>query len=184
MKLASPKGMVSRPIIDRVKESLFSVLQKYDLIEGKRVADLFSGVGSLGLEALSRGAKAVTCIEKDPKIKAILHANIEKACFLKQAKVICADAFKIGAPTGIEMEKYSIVFVDPPYPTTNDVSSDSPLGKLLILLQQQIAENAIVVVRTHKTVEILDAYGRLKVIERRKWASMAIAILRQSQNDE
>ncbi|MHC4750685.1 MAG: RsmD family RNA methyltransferase, partial [Planctomycetota bacterium] len=56
MKLLSPKTQDSRPIIDRVKESLFSVLYKYDLPDDTMVADLFCGVGSLGLEALSRGA--------------------------------------------------------------------------------------------------------------------------------
>ena len=60
MKLLSPKTDISRPIIDRVKESLFSVLYKYDLPKDKMVADLFSGVGSMGLEAISRGAKWVT----------------------------------------------------------------------------------------------------------------------------
>jgi len=72
MKLLSPKTGESRPITDRVKESLFSVLYKYDLPNGKMVADLFCGVGSLGLEALSRGAEFVTCFEKDPKIIVIL----------------------------------------------------------------------------------------------------------------
>ena len=68
MKLLSPETRVSRPITDRVKESLFSVLYKYDLPEGKRVADLFSGVGSLGLEALSRAAAFVTFVERDAEV--------------------------------------------------------------------------------------------------------------------
>ena len=65
MKLISPKGDVSRPILDRVKGSLFSVLYKYDLPEGGMGADVFSGVGSLGLEAVSRGAEFVTFVETD-----------------------------------------------------------------------------------------------------------------------
>ena len=74
MKLLSPKTQGSRPIIDRVKESLFSVLFKYDLPNGKMVADVFSGVGSLGLEALSRGAEFVTFVEKDPEVAAVAEA--------------------------------------------------------------------------------------------------------------
>ena len=97
MKLLSPKTDVSRPITDRVKESLFNVLYKYGLPADKVVADLFCGVGSLGLEALSRGAEFVTFVEKDPKIVAILKKNIEKAGFAGESKVIRADAFKIGA---------------------------------------------------------------------------------------
>jgi len=55
MNLFSPPGRDSRPITDRVKQSLYDVLQKYDLPAGKTVVDIFAGVGSLGLEALSRG---------------------------------------------------------------------------------------------------------------------------------
>ena len=79
MKLLSPQTQSSRPITDRVKESLFSVLYKYDLPGGAIVADVFSGVGSMGLEALSRGAEFVTFVEKDPKVITVLKQNIEKA---------------------------------------------------------------------------------------------------------
>ncbi len=68
MKLAEPKGDVSRPILDRVKESLFSVLYKYDLPADAVVADVFAGVGSLGLESLSRGAKYACFVERDPNV--------------------------------------------------------------------------------------------------------------------
>ena len=91
MKLLSPKTQVFRPITDRVKESLFSVLYKYDLPHGARVADLFCGIGSLGLEALSRGATFVTFVEKDPRIVAILKKNIVKARFMNESKVIRAN---------------------------------------------------------------------------------------------
>ena len=105
MKLLGPKSRNSRPIIDRVKESLFSVLYKYDLPSGKLVADLFCGVGSIGLEALSRGAAFVTFVEQDRKLITILDRNIEKAAFVKQSKVIRANAFKIGAPVGFDEKK-------------------------------------------------------------------------------
>ncbi|MHC4105006.1 MAG: RsmD family RNA methyltransferase, partial [Planctomycetota bacterium] len=123
MKLLSPKTQVSRPIIDRVKESLFSVLYKYNLPDGKVVADLFSGVGSLGLEALSRGAASVTFVEQDPKIIATLKKNIEKSGFVKKSKVIKADAFSVGAP--MSERHYDLVFVDPPYACTENVGPNS-----------------------------------------------------------
>ena len=91
MKLLSPKTDVSRPITDRVKESLFSVLYKYDLPDGKIVADLFCGVGSLGLEALSRGAGFVTFVEKDQEIITVLKKNIARAGFADVSKIIKTD---------------------------------------------------------------------------------------------
>lgn len=201
MKLLSPKTQDSRPITDRVKESLFSVLYKYDLPDGKGsrlagsriiVADLFCGVGSLGLEALSRGAEFVTFVEYDPKIIAILEKNIEKAGFAGESKVIRADAFKIGAPpaavpsgvlrtaAGISnFQGYDLIFVDPPYSTTRETKEDSPLSELLVLLSKQSAPNGIIVVRTDGRTKLLERYSCFQTIERRQWGTMAVTILQQ-----
>lgn len=180
MRLFSPRGMDSRPITDRVKESLFNVLRKYGLPEGAVAADLFCGVGSLGLETLSRGAEFVTFAERRPEIIAVLKRNIEKAGFVKASKVIRADVFKTGAPVGkkFEISGYGLVFVDPPYAFTEDVGMGSPLSKLLDLLQEQIAHNGLVVVRTARRTTLLERYGRFEVIERRQWGTMAVAILK------
>jgi 16S rRNA (guanine(966)-N(2))-methyltransferase RsmD len=151
MKLFSPKGQGSRPITDRVKESLFNVLGNFDLPGGAVVADLFCGVGSLGLETLSRGAEFVTFVEQDPKIIVTLERNIEKAGFIKESKVIRANAFKIGAPVGKKIEirsskfeiyGYDLVFVDPPYTNTRNVGVGSPLSGLLDLLQEQVDQSS------------------------------------------
>lgn len=183
LKLFSPNSGNSRPILDRVKESLFSVLYKYDIPADKKVADLFSGVGSMGLESLSRSAESVTFVEKDPGIIALLKRNIEKTGFAKASNIIKADAFKVGAPVGFDGRRYDIVFVDPPYLATREVGSDSALGKLLVLLKEQIVANGIVVVRAHKATELLKQYGMLKVIERRQWGNTGITILQQKEND-
>jgi len=179
MKLLSPKGVDSRPITDRVKESLFSVLYKYDLPRGKTVADLFCGVGSLGLEALSRGAEFVTFIEQDPKVIAGLNRNIEKAAFVKESKVITANAFKIGAPVDFDRHRYDLIFVDPPYACTEDVGAGSPLSELLDLVCEQVTPDGFVVVRTRKRTELLEQYSGLQVIERRQWGTMAVSILQR-----
>jgi 16S rRNA (guanine966-N2)-methyltransferase len=177
MKLLSPKTDVSRPITDRVKESLFNVLWNYGFPKDKILADLFCGVGSLGLEALSRGAEFVTFVEKDPKIIATLKRNIEKAGFAGESKVIRADAFKIGAP--VNERKYDLIFVDPPYSASRETETGSPLGKLLVLLNEQLSQNGIVVVRTEKQIELVERYSLLKVIERRQWGTMAVIIYRK-----
>ncbi|MFZ2147303.1 MAG: RsmD family RNA methyltransferase [Sedimentisphaerales bacterium] len=181
MRLLSPKTKVSRPITDRVKESLFSVLYKYDLPSGAIAADLFCGVGSLGLEALSRGAEFVTFVERDPKIISVLNKNIEKADFVKESKVIRANAFKIGAAADFSRGKYGLVFIDPPYAATRDVQADSALGGLLNLLGEQVAGDGIVVVRTDQKVSLLEQYGEFRVIERRQWGTMAVTILSKSE---
>jgi 16S rRNA (guanine(966)-N(2))-methyltransferase RsmD len=177
MKLLSPKTQGSRPITDRVKESLFSVLYKYDLAGGAIVADLFCGVGSLGLEALSRGAGFVTFVEKDPRIIATLNKNIEKAGFVKESKVIRANAFKAGAVVEAGGENYGLVFVDPPYSATMNVQAGSPLSGLLDLLAGKVTADGIVVVRTSRDVLLLEQYGQFRIAERRLWGTMAVTIL-------
>lgn len=175
MKLLGPSSEISRPILDRVKESIFDVLYKYDVPDGKMVADLFCGVGSFGLESLSRGAIFVNFVEKDRKIASILEKNIAKADFLQETKVLRGNAFKIGAP--FDEEKYDLVFVDPPYPLTREVGVGSQLAGLMEILVGQVKEDGLVVVRTEKHVELEDAYGRLEVIDRRRWGTMNVAIL-------
>jgi len=178
MNLFGPKSMVSRPITDRVKESLFSVLYKYDLPEGAIVADLFSGVGSMGLESLSRGAKFVTFVDRDWNIVKILKQNIEKADFVQQSQVLKASAFNVELDISPEGEKCDLVFVDPPYIKSKKNEEGSPLGNLLISLGDKITDHGVVVVRTSDDVVIMDNYGSLEVVERRTWGTMNVCFLR------
>jgi len=179
MKLLSPKGDVSRPILDRVKGSLFSVLYKYDLPAGAMVADLFAGVGSLGLEALSRGAEFTVFIERDALIRRILEKNIAKAGFVKETKVIGTNAFTAGAIPEYGRPQYNLVFVDPPYPTTRDVGPDSPLAGLLAVLRSQVTDDAVICVRTDRKIHLLPRYGPLKILERREWGTMQVTLMRK-----
>ena len=178
MKLSGPMGRLSRPILDRVKESLFNILAtRYSMPEGKVVADLFCGVGSLGLEALSRGAKFVTFVDKDLETLAILRQNITKSGFTSQSKVTVADAFKNGAAVNPDIGRYELVFVDPPYAMMNDVGEKSLLSGLMNMLAEQTDKGAVVVVRIPRKIKLLERYGCFSEIDRRQWGSMAITFL-------
>jgi len=177
MKLFSPKTESSRPILDRVKESVFDVLFNYGFPAGSTAADLFCGVGSLGLEALSRGADFVCFVEKDREIATLLKKNIVKAAFVKESKVITANAFKVGAVIDTKKKLYELVFIDPPYKLTDDVGEKSQLAALFNLLEQQAAAGAVVVVRTHKKTQLLQKYCSFKVDQRRIWGTMAVTFL-------
>ena len=180
MKLLSPKTRVSRPVTDRVKESLFSVLYKYDLPVNAVVADLFSGVGSMGLESLSRGACFVTFVERDPNIISVLKKNIEKADFVKESEIIRANAFEFGGSLNPDRQKYNLVFVDPPYVATMDVQAGSPLSGLLDSLGGQVNADAVIVVRTDRKVSLMEQYGKFRIIDRRCWGTMAVTILQKT----
>ncbi len=179
MKLFGPGSWGSRPVTDRVKESLFSVLYGYGLPAGKVAADLFCGVGSLGLECLSRAAESVTFVEHELKTLAVLERNIEKAGFADRSKVIRADAFKVGAPVDAGRSGYELVFVDPPYKKTRQSGVGSALAGLLDVVSGQVAPAGFVVVRTEKDVVLPDSYSELAVIERRRWGTMAVTILQR-----
>jgi 16S rRNA (guanine(966)-N(2))-methyltransferase RsmD len=184
MKLLCPKTQDTRPITDRVKESLFNVLRSRDLLVGQQVADLFCGVGSLGLEALSREAQFVTFVEKDPKIAAFLEKNIAKAGFVGQSRVVRANAFRVGAPAYGKEDKHDLVFVDPPYARTREVSAGSALALLFDVLREQVSEEGIAVVRVERGVALLDSYGAFEVIDRRDWGTMTLALYRVRGHDE
>jgi 16S rRNA (guanine(966)-N(2))-methyltransferase RsmD len=181
MKLFSPPGLDSRPIIDRVKQSLFDVLQKYDLPGGSIVADVFAGVGSLGLEALSRGAAYVSFVENGPTIVPVLKQNIEKAGFVEKSKIIRVDAFRIQPPIDAEHPFYDLIFVDPPYVNSAQTQIGSPLATLLGRLADCIKPDGLVIVRTQDTTTLSQSYASLKIIERRQWGSMAITIFNKAQ---
>lgn len=182
MNLFSPTGDTSRPITDRIKESLFNVLFNYDLPADKVVADIFSGVGSMGIEALSRGAKFATFVEKDPRIIAVLKQNIEKAGFRERSRIVRANAFAVGAAAAGQF--CDLVFVDPPYPLTQNVDLKSPLAGLLGVLEQQLTSDGLVVIRTDGRTELLDRYGKFEVFDRRHWGSMIINLLRLKTDDK
>ena len=184
MKLSCPKTSDTRPITDRVKESLFSVLTNYDLLDGARVADLFCGVGSLGLEALSRGAAFVTFVEKSPEIAAFLEKNIARAGFVKESRVVRAGAFRIGAPVVSADEKHDLVFIDPPYAATREVDEHSSLARLLDVLQGQVAPRGVAVVRTARNVTLRERYGIFGVVDRRHWGTMSVTLLQARADDE
>lgn len=112
----APKGLSTRPTSDRVRESLFNVLEHGapDVnFEGCRVLDLFAGSGALGLEALSRGAKYCLFIDDDTGARAAIWRNVESLGLTGITKIWRRDASKLG-PAG-NITPFDLVFCDPPY---------------------------------------------------------------------
>lgn len=184
MKLLSPPGEQTRPITDRIKESLFNVLYNYGLPDGATAADLFCGTGSMGLEALSRGARNVTFVEMNTKVIDTLKKNIDRTTFANRSRTVRANAFKTGAAVRPGEPKCDLVFVDPPYLLSRDTGEKAQLGRLLMLLNDQMTEGGIVSVRTHKQTDLLGAYGRLRAFDIRKWGTMKITLLRYADAAE
>lgn len=177
MRLLEPPGLGSRPILDRVKESLFNILATYGLPGVIDVADLFCGVGSLGLEALSRGASGAVFVESDPLVCAVLRQNIHRAGMDQRSTVVMADAFEIGPPSAGNDRPFGLVFIDPPYTALEDVGAGSRFAGLMSLVACKTAQNGLVVVRTTKAIRLEREYGEFKVIDRREYGKMAVTML-------
>lgn len=111
--IAAPKGRDTRPTLDRVRESLFGILQ-FD-VPGRRVLDLFAGSGSLGLEALSRGAAFAYFCDKDREAVRALRGNIERLGFESRSKIFPCPFEGAVAALKAAGERVDLVFLDPPY---------------------------------------------------------------------
>ena len=172
--LIPPRDLRTRPISDRVKEALFNILQFR--IAGARVADLFCGTGSIGLEALSRGAEHVVMVDADTEAIDRLQQNIAKCGFEDCVTIFRTDIFK-HVETDTELASCELIFIDPPYPLTRDTTTDSKLGKLLINLDRQVQAKVLIIVRHEKHTNLLDTYQGLHVVERREYGSMALTFL-------
>ena len=105
-------GAHLRPTTDRVRESLFNVLNNYELPAGARVLDLFAGTGALGLEALSRGAVHVAFVDDGRVAQRLIGQNIAKLGVRDQTEIIRRDARKLPGRTGAP---FDLMFLDPPY---------------------------------------------------------------------
>ncbi len=109
-KLKELPGLDTRPTTDRVKESIFNIIQ-FD-IEGRRILDLYGGSGQLSIEALSRGAAEATLVELNPAAVRIIRENVETCGFTDRARIVASDAMAFLSGC---REQYDVVFLDPPY---------------------------------------------------------------------
>jgi 16S rRNA (guanine966-N2)-methyltransferase len=110
MRLKSVPGDITRPITDRVKGALFNILSAD--IENSRFLDLFGGTGSVGIEALSRGAQFVQFIEKNQTACNVIKENLEKCGFSDKAKIKKNDAFSFIQSDLIS--EFDYIFIAPP----------------------------------------------------------------------
>ena len=110
-RLKTPKGWNTRPTADRVKESLFNILGQK--VIDRKVLDIFAGTGNLGLEALSRGAKA--CVMVDQATADIMKENVRLTRMQEQAVVRGGDVFAELGRFSASREEFDLIFCDPPY---------------------------------------------------------------------
>ncbi len=109
-KLCGFEGSDIRPTTDRVKESVFNLIQPY--VRDARVLDLFAGSGALAFEALSRGAQSAVCVDRDKASREVVSKNCRSLGFCDRTQIVAQDALSYLA--GCHRD-FSLIFLDPPY---------------------------------------------------------------------
>ena len=170
-KLYTLEGIATRPTLDRVKESIFNIIQNE--IQDSIFLDLFSGSGAIGLEALSRGAqKAILCDKSKDAIN-IIKKNAEKTHFQEQVEIYNCD-FKECLKK--QKEHIDIIYIDPPYQTDY-------IQQALEILQnsEAIAETTKIILETDNEEKILKQIKSLKfeIIDKRKYGIAHIIFLQK-----
>lgn len=170
-KLYTLEGNITRPTLDRVKESVFNIIQN-NIIESVFV-DLFSGSGAIGLEAASRGAKKVILCEKDKNAANVIKKNIEKT-HLNENTIL----YNMNYEKMIEKlnEKIDIIYIDPPYKT--DLAYES-LKKMIEL--ELITNDTLIIVETDEEERIIKQMNELEIeiINKRKYGRVYLIFIKR-----
>ena len=166
-RLIMPKDKTTRPLKDMAKESVFNILTHAKYVnfhlKDSKVLDLFSGIGSFGLECISRGSKFVFFLENYPPVLEILKKNISNLKYDRKSKVIDIDAFNINNNTFKENQKFQIIFCDPPY-------KEKKIELLIknIIEMNILEKNGIIII--HRKKGDLDTYpNKFKVIDTKSY---------------
>jgi 16S rRNA (guanine966-N2)-methyltransferase len=161
-----------RPTTDRVKESLFNILEHSVGFDDCRVCDLFAGSGGLGIEALSRGAQSASFVEKSWKHAKLIKDNISMLGVEDQSSVFVksVETFVI-APSAT----FDLIFCDPPY-------NYSHINRLLepIHAGALLSEDGVFIYE-HSGKETVDAPAPWSIVQTRSYGTTAITMLRQEQ---
>jgi len=153
-KLYTLEGQNTRPTLDRVKESLFNIIQ--NKIQDCSFLDLFSGSGAIGLEAISRGAKKAILCDKSKEAIQIIKKNAAKTHFEEKVEIYNSD-FETLLRNKIR-EKQDIIYIDPPYETNFSYEALK-----IILDYDLIKEDSIIIIETDQKDKIVKEIEKLQV---------------------
>lgn len=149
-----PPVKYTKPTLDRVKESVFAILQPY--LAATQVLDLFAGSGSLGLEALSRGADFAVFVDNSRLCVEVIQENIRKTHMTEKSQVVQSDVYKAIRGFAEQGRQFDIIIMDPPY-------SRNFVNKTLQIIEENgiMIENGLIAVEHINTEPLLDRVGRL-----------------------
>lgn len=163
----------TRPTMDRVKESLFGMIQDY--IKDSTVLDLFAGSGNLGVEAISNGAKIAYFIDNNPEVIKVLNKNIANLDIKSKSRVILSDWKKALNTFATQNIKFDLIFIDPPY--AYDVY-EKILNKVSTL--NLLSDNGLIIME-YSNLHLPTTYENLTLYKERNYGNKSINIYIKKQ---
>ena len=159
MTLECPSGNDVRPLADRAREALFSIL--FDFAKGATVLDLFAGAGTVGIEALSRGAEWCVFVERSPKVRSLLEKNLAHTRLAKFCDVLQRDAFRCTEALTRLDRRFDLIYVGPPFPLWSDPASRMALIALPDKLRKAglTKDNALAIMQHQPEVHLPEDLG-------------------------
>lgn len=175
-KLVSPEGMeITRPTLDRVKESIFSIIQAS--VPYSTVLDLFAGTGSLGLEAISRGAKKCYLVDKSPETFPLLKKNVENLDFNDKCDCLNMDSHKALEELSKKEIVFNLIFVDPPY--RKDMI---PPAIEFIANNHLLKKGGLILTKIDSIEEIFQGNEKIILTKSKKYGNTTICVYRYKED--
>ncbi len=167
----------TRPVLDRVKESLFNIIGGY--VEDCIVLDLFAGTGSLGIEALSRGAKGCLFVDNDTHAVQVIKKNLQNTDFLKSATVLKKDVFNISTYLINKDIKPGLILVAPPYKLLDSDCEDRERIFSLLDGCVKILDGKGVIALQHEKKQVIDQddFEFLNIFDQRQYVRTLLTFL-------
>ena len=170
-RLFAPEGMETRPTSDKVREALFNIIRN-DVFDA-RIWDVFAGSGALALEALSRGAEFAVLTDASRKAAASIKRNIELCGAQEQTRLLVTEWQ--GAVSSLKGQKFSLVFLDPPYKLTGAYAD---VVKRL-LAEDMLDEDALIVMEHARDAVLPDLPGEVELCDTRRYGDTCLSLVRR-----
>lgn len=175
-RLFAPEGMETRPTSDKVREALFNIIRN-DVFDA-RIWDVFAGSGALALEALSRGAEFAVLTDASRKACAAIRRNIELCGAQERTRLLTTEWQ--GAVSSLKGEKFSLVFLDPPYKLTGAYHE----VLRCLLAEDMLSEDALIVMEHSRDAAIQSLPEEFELYDTRRYGDTCLSLVRRRGAEE
>ena len=180
-RLECPPGEDVRPAPEMARAALFNILQAD--VPDAHVLDLFAGAGTIGIEALSRGAARAVFIEVNPRHKAFIEKNLQHTHLADRAEVLVRDAFR--SPEILERmgAAFDLIYIGPPFPLLQDPTTKAQLMELLDRLAERgiLKPEGVLVVQSDSTDHLPEATAHLRQDDLRRYGRNVLTFYRRAE---